>query len=266
MSGRSLILPFFLLLAGWTVQAQEAVLRSAVVSGDGYLAAGDCLAWLDERGVISRTRTVQVPLVALVSLGGSLYAADSSGRDVLQLDASGDVLSRTAPAVRGRIRSLATDGRELFGVTDAGEFIRSRDARSWQVLDFNAEYAGYYPRMDFRAVAAGGGALMVAGVDVSGHLAVFTSSRGTVWAERSLDYRDQGQSRLLDTVPLSLSYDPVQDSFCLTGGGGVLFSMPGCSHCNRLVRYPVDTLYARIPSGYSALLLGSGGFRTTDPR
>jgi len=37
--------------------------------------------------------------------------------------------------------------------------------------------------------------------------------------------------------------------------------MPGCSHCNRLTRYPADTLYARIPEGFSALLLGSGGFK-----
>ena len=36
--------------------------------------------------------------------------------------------------------------------------------------------------------------------------------------------------------------------------------MPGCSHCNRLTRYPADTLYVRIQAGFNAQLLGSGGF------
>lgn len=164
--------------------------------------------------------------------------------------------------VRGTLQAVCTDpdGRQ-WAVTDAGEILRSPDGSAWTVFDFNANYAGYYPRMRFLAVAAGGGSVMVAGLDPEGRLAVYTSSRGTVWSERSLEYTEAGERRVLDVAPVSLSYDPVRDSFFLCGTQGTLFEMPGCSHCNRLTRYPADTLYVRLQAGFRATLLGSGGFR-----
>ena len=168
-------------------------------------------------------------------------------------------------AAKGKLQAVceAPDGLQ-WAVTDAGEILRSADGSAWTVLDFNAEYAGFYPRMDFRAVAAGGGSVMVAGLDPDGHLAVFTSSRGTVWSVRSLEYSEEGEQKVLDVTPCSLSYDPLRDSFFLCGSRGTLFEMPGCSHCNRLTRYPADTLYVRIQAGFNALLLGSGGWRQVE--
>ena len=164
--------------------------------------------------------------------------------------------------VRGTLQAVCADpdGRQ-WAVTDAGEILRSADGASWTVFDFNAQYAGSYPQMRWRAVAAGGGSVMVAGLDPEGRLAVYTSSRGTVWSERSLEYTESGERRVLDVTPVSLSYDPVRDSFFLCGTQGTLFEMPGCSHCNRLTRYPADTLYVRLQAGFRATLLGSGGFR-----
>ena len=166
-------------------------------------------------------------------------------------------------AARGELQAVCEgpDGIQ-WAVTDAGEILRSADGAAWTVLDFNGQYAGYYPQMDFRALAAGGGSVMVAGLDPDGHLAVYTSSRGTVWSARSLDYTLDGERYVLDVTPCSLSYDSLRDSFFLCGTGGTLFEMPGCSHCNRLTHYPTDTLYVRIQAGFNALLLGSGGFRT----
>ena len=166
---------------------------------------------------------------------------------------------------RGKLQAVCADPDGFqWAVTDAGEILRSADGSAWTVFDFNAEYAGYYPRMDWRAVAAGGGGVMVAGLDPEGHLAVYTSSRGTVWSVRSLEYTEAGERGVLDVTPCSLSYDPLRDSFFLCGTQGTLFEMPGCSHCNRLTRYPVDTLYSRTPDGFSALLLGSGGYRLVE--
>ena len=190
-------------------------------------------------------------IVMLLLLACGLFAARGQGS--LQAVAKGKLQAICADA----------DGRQ-WAVTDAGEILRSADGASWTVLDFNAEYAGYYPRMDFRAVAAGGGSVMVAGLDPDGRLAVYTSSRGTVWSARSLEYSDGGERGVLDVTPCSLSYDPLRDSFFLCGSSGTLFEMPGCSHCNRLTRYPTDTLYVRIQAGFSSLLLGSGGFRTVE--
>ena len=170
-----------------------------------------------------------------------------------------------SPVARGRWQAVceAPDGIQ-WAVTDAGEILRSADGTAWTVFDFNATYAGYYPPMDFRAVASGGGSVMVAGLDPDGHLAVYTSSRGTVWSGRSLEYTEAGERQVLDVSPCSLSYDPLRDSYFLCGSGGTLFEMPGCSHCNRLTRYPTDTLYVRIQAGFNALLLGSGGFRVVE--
>lgn len=166
---------------------------------------------------------------------------------------------------RGHLQAVCEDADGIqWAVTDAGEILRSADGSAWTVFDFNAEYAGYYPRMDFRAVAAGGGSVMVAGLDAGGHLAVYTSSRGTVWSARSLEYSEAGERGVLDVTPCSLSYDPLRDSFFLCGTQGTLFEMPGCSHCNRLTRYPADTLYARIRAGFNSLLLGSGGYRIVE--
>ena len=168
-----------------------------------------------------------------------------------------------ALAARGQTSCVDADGVR-WTVTEAGEILRSPDGESWTAFDFNAQYAGFYPQMHWRAVAAGGGSVMVAGLDADGHLAVFTSSRGTVWSARSLEYTLEGERAELDVTPVSLSYDPLRDSFFLCGSGGTLFEMPGCSHCNRLTRYPADTLYARIQAGFQALLLGSGGFRKVE--
>jgi hypothetical protein len=63
-----------------------------------------------------------------------------------------------------------------------------------------------------------------------------------------------------------MSYDVVQDRFYLVGTGGVLLALPACSHCNSLIRYPVDSLFARIAGGTKNLLLGSDGFRRTEER
>ncbi|MBO7077413.1 MAG: hypothetical protein J6W01_04125 [Bacteroidales bacterium] len=168
-------------------------------------------------------------------------------------------------AARGELQAVCADPDGLqWAVTDAGEILRSPDGAAWTVFDFNAQYAGYYPQMSWRAVAAGGGSVMVAGLDADGHLAVFTSSRGTVWSARSLEYTLEGERAELDVTPVSLSYDPLRDSFFLCGSSGTLFEMPGCSHCNRLTRYPADTLYARIQAGFNATLLGSGGFRKVE--
>ena len=171
------------------------------------------------------------------------------------------ILALLFPKTQGAVQAVSEgpDGVR-WAVTDAGEILRSPDGAAWTVFDFNAQYAGFYPQVSWRAVAAGGGSVMVAGLDADGHLAVYTSSRGTVWSARTLDYTEAGERSVLDVTPSSLSYDPLRDSFFLCGSSGTLFEMPGCSHCNRLTRYPVDTLYARVQSGFDALLLGSGGF------
>ena len=252
------ILTLFLLAGSLSARGQD--LRTGIPLEGQYLAAGEFLAWLDADGNILRTKPLERTLTSLVESEGKLYAIDTEGLELLGLDTDGHIARQRELPVQGRLRALAADGSVLWAVTDAGEIVHGSPASGWKVLDFNALYAGYYPPMEFLAVAAGGGSIIVAGITPGGTPAAFTSARGTVWSERSLDYSEGGSTFTFSALPMGLSYDPAQDRFYLVGGGEEL-ALPGCSHCNSHTHYPVQTLYARIPAGFGTLLLGSDGFR-----
>ena len=262
---RRCILTLLLSVACLTAHGQD--LRTGVPTPDGgFLAAGDYLAWMDAAGNVQRKRPLDHPLTALASWDGRLYALEADGRKLLCLDGNGSVVSREALPVQGRLRALASDRNTLWAVTDAGEIAHRTGASGWVVLDFNAQYTGYYPAMAFRAVAAGGGSVMVAGIGPDGTPAAFTSARGTVWSERLLDYTEQGLPCVFTSEPTALSYDAVQDRFYLLGSGGAQLALPGCSHCNSLTRYPAATLLARISAPAAALILGTDGFLRVEGR
>ena len=265
MTARLRLLTLFLSVYCLTAHGQD--LRTGVATPDGgFLAAGECLAWLDVDGNVLRLKPLKRPLTAMAAVGKRLYALDADGRELIALDADGAVDAREKLPVKGRLRALAADGDVLWTVTDAGEIAHRSGASAWTVFDFNAQYKGYYPPMVFRAVAAGGGSVMVAGLRSDGTPAAFTSARGTVWNERMLDYTSDGFPFTFSAEPVSLSYDASQDRYYLAGIGGSLLAIPGCSHCNVLTRYPAETLFARIAGGTKNLLLGSDGFRRTEER
>ena len=265
MTARRCILTLLLSVGCLAARGQD--LRTGVPTADGgFLAAGDYLAWLDAEGTVLRKRPLDHPLTALAVCSSRFYALDADGRRLSLLDPEGTVVSRETLPVRGRLRALAGDRNTLWTVTDAGEIACRTNSGDWVVFDFNAQYAGYYPSMDFRAVAAGGGSVMVAGVTPDGKTAAFTSSRGTVWSERLLDYTEEGLPCFFSENPAALSYDTVQDRFYLVGSGGAQLALPGCSHCNSLARYPVDTLFARVPGAAASLLLGTDSFLRIEGR
>ena len=265
MRFRPYILSAILLVCGLPA-AHGQDLRTGIPTAEGrFLAAGDCLAWLDAEGETVRIRPLERPFTSLAAGKDGLYALDEDGLELIKLNLDGAIMGLVSLPVQGRLCDLAVDGNTLWAVTDTGEILHGSEASGWTVLDFNAQYAGYYPQISFRAIATGGGSIMVAGVRPDGMPATFTSSRGTVWSERTLDYSEQGRPCVFSAEVTDLSYDPRQDRFYLLGSGGVQLALPGCSHCNSLTRYPTDTLYARIPSDAGALLLGSDGFRRTEP-
>ena len=260
MSARLRILTLLLSVGCLTAYGQD--LRTGVAMPEGcFLVAGEYLAWLDADGNTLKTKPLEQPLTAMTAFGERLYALEAGGHDLLRLAPDGAVADREILPVKGLLRALAADGNTLWAVTDTGEIAYRKGASGWTVFDFNAAYDGFYPAMDFRAVAAGGGSVMVAGLRPDGTPAAYTSARGTVWSERTLDYTEQGLPCLFTAEPISLSYDAPQDRFYLVGTGGAQLALPSCSHCNALTRYPADTLYARIAAGTKKLLLGSDGFR-----
>lgn len=265
MAARLRILTLLLSLGCLTAYGQD--LRTGVAAPDGgFLVAGEYLAWLDEEGNTLKIKPLDYSLTSLAAVGEDLFALDAEGRELLRLTPDGALAEREKLPVKGLLRALAADGKTLWAVTGVGEIAYRKGASGWTVFDFNAEYDGFYPPMDFRAVAAGGGSVMVAGLRPDGTPAAYTSARGTVWFERTLDYTEQGQPWLFTAEPISLSYDAPQDRFYLLGTGGAQLALPSCSHCNALTRYPADTLFARIAAGAKNLLLGSDGFRRVEER
>lgn len=251
-----------LILFACCLSARGQDLRTGIPLENGrYLAAGEFLAWLDADGDILRTRPLDRTLTGLVESDGHLYAIDTEGLGLLELDGDGQLAGQVKLPVKGLLGGLAADGSVLWAVTDSGEILHGNPVSGWSVLDFNAAYAGYYPQITFWAVAVGLGSIMVAGTRPDGTPVAFTSSRGTVWSERSLDYTEAGVTSPFTALPMGLDYDARQDRFYLLGSDGMELALPGCSHCNSLTRYPVGALYARISAGFGTLLLGSDGFR-----
>jgi hypothetical protein len=265
MSARLRILTLLLSVSCLTAYGQEK--RTGVATPDGnFLVAGEYLVWLDAEGNTLKTKPLDCPITSLAAVGEDLYALDTKGHDLLRLAPDGAVAEREKLPVKGRLQALSADGKILWAVTDAGEILHGSPASGWTVFDFNAAYDGFYPSMDFRAVAAGGGSVMVAGLRPDGTPAAYTSARGSVWSERTLDYTEQGLPCLFTAEPISLCYDASQDRYYLMGTGGTLLALPSCSHCNALIRYPTDTLFARIAGDTKNLLLGSDGFRRVEER
>jgi hypothetical protein len=246
----------FLCFCAW---GQEQPFRAAVASEDGFIAVGERFARLDQEGIVLYEKPLEAPVVALCLWQGRLLALQADGSCLLELDAKGDVRDKlAAPPSRGRLRDLASDGSWLAGVTDEGEIVRSQDGFQWAVLDFNASYESYYPRMDFRCVAAGSGSIMVAGVGEDGLPAAFVSSRGTVWSPRSLEV----DGVLPSSAPEGLDYDAQADSFFLSFHNGGLLTLPGCTHCNAWETKASGPIYARVRSASSVLLLTGSGMLT----
>lgn len=265
MPARNHILTLILLACCLSASGQD--LRTGIPLSDGqYLTAGEYLAWLDGDGNVLRTRPLDRTLAVMVESDGGLYAIDTEGRELLGLDQDGRILSQDKLPVQGLLRGLAADGNVLWAVTDTGEIVHGNAVSGWSVFDFNAQYAGYYPQITFWAIAVGGGSIMVTGTRPDGTPAAFTSSRGTVWSERSLDYTDAGVPTPFSALPMGLGYDARQDRFYLLGSDGLELALPGCSHCNSLTRYPANALYARISADFGTLLLGSEGFLRAEPR
>lgn len=140
----------------------------------------------------------------------------------------------SGPEIKGEIIGTTSNDYATFVLTDEGEIGWSRDGESWTVIDFNEAYRGYYEPVRFVGIAAGKASVAVAGVyEKTGAPAIFISSRGNVWTERSLVYSQGEETFELTEAPLAISADLERDEFVLTCTDGVLFFVPPCSHCNR---------------------------------
>ena len=211
---------------------------------------------------------VQGDVAAVIPFRGRLIAA-VNGSDPLFL-AYGSLDSepeRTALPTEGRLVALTASDQHCFGVSSEGEILRSADGRNWTFQEFNEDYEGYYPVMEFLDVEAGLDNVAVIGRTRNGGSAMFVSSQGIVWSPRELSYSGNSGSYMLEEEPLSLVYDPLADQYILLCSGGVMFYVPACSHCNKREQINANELYslAFTPQG-DFFVVGADSYSAVVPR
>jgi hypothetical protein len=237
----------------------NVTLNALIFCGTTLVAAGD-------RGVLyfipagQEPRRVKSPITAnirsLALFRGRVVAGADGGR-VLVGDENGSFTTTTL-AVKGNIVSVSGGALGCYGVTDRGEVIRSDDLVTWDVFDFNAFYDGYYPPRRLTAVCVTDQQVAIVGQSEQGVPVMSLSSGGDVWAERNLDYTDShGLPSVLQNTPRAIIYEAEWERFLLACDGGVVMSIPACSHCNALFDLPTTRdLTALAKSGNSVLVVG----------
>lgn len=228
-----------------------------IVSGE----KGFACSWDSTSSKVQKIKTgTQSSINALAVFGECLIGACDDG-SVLTWTTPGKAPEKAKLEVKGRIVSLSADDKQCFGITELGEIISTKDGVTWTVFDFNSTYVGYYGNVKFRGISVGLGSIAAAGVYAdSSRPAVFISSRGTVWSERGLSYSVGSDTFELNETPLSIHYDAKRDSFILACSDGVLFHIPGCSHCNRPEFLNSSDLFSIAFNGDAMLVAGANDF------
>ena len=161
-------------------------------------------------------------------------------------------------ALKGNIVSLSANASECYGVTDAGEIIRSKDGIQWNIIDFNAQYAGYYKPCAFTRVLAMNDRIAIAGEKDDGSPVLFFSTQGNVWTDRILDYtNDERQMNSPTEILNDIYYYYPEDLYFLACNKGIMMQIPSCSHCNKLIPIGTDDLRCMAFNGNVLLFAGS---------
>ena len=206
---------------------------------------------------------------ALIPFRGRLLVAvnGAEGAQIFSYDALESPVDELFLPVEGRMAALTVNEKFCFGVTSEGEILRSTDGLEWILQDFNADYEGYYPPMEFIDVEAGLDNVAVIGRTRNGGSAMFISSQGIVWSPRELSYSGNSGNYMLEEEPLSVVYDPLADQYVLLCSSGVMFFVPACAHCNSREQINANELFsmAFTPQG-DFFVVGSDGFASVVSR
>jgi hypothetical protein len=283
--------------------AQEGY-RATVGYKDGFLAAGSGgrIDWISSTGQVMRSEMFpgedfncllagNRQVIAAGDQGSILVCSDEgewqkmdsgTGKDIHTLAAfkgiflagaddgrifccdSNTVYDSVPLPVKGNIVSLSARASDCFGVTDAGEIIRSEDGKNWEILDFNQKYSGFYGTCCFRKVLAVKNRIAIAGVKDDGTPVLFISHLGGVWTERSLNYTDdQGMTGYLTDAPNDIFFDGSEDQFFLACDNGKLIQLPSCTQCNELIILSGDDLECMAGNGQLMVVAGENFFAET---
>ena len=275
--------------------------RSIICIEDGFVVAGSDgrIDWLSKSGNITKSeKYTGEDLNSLLSFKQSVIAAGNKGSILVSLDKgvfrrvesgthhninslalfnekiiagadNGELLigdengsfRKIQLILKGNIVSVSASFSDCYGVTNEGEIIHSKNGIDWNILNFNALYAGYYKPCNFTKVLVTDNRVAVAGVKNDGSPTLFFSSQGNVWTERTLNYTDeQGMSALLEFVPYDIFYDISKDQFLLACSKGKIMTIPSCSHCNKLFTVSTEDIMGIAGDENSIMIVGKDLF------
>lgn len=166
---------------------------------------------------------------------GDGVIAITEGRHMLFWDSPYDKARIISVDIKGKLSGLDAGEDMCHAVTDSSEIVSINLALIGKVFDFNKEYSGYYGNIRLIDIASGPLSICVAAVKEDGSPTAFTSSKGTVWSERTLDYAVNGRWYMFKKVPHRITYEELTDHFILHCEDGTEFHLPACSHCNYVV-------------------------------
>ncbi len=245
-----------------STKVSEKAFHCLLAFGQYLVAAGEGgQLWIAEgRGPFVQKDSGTVHTIESLTFFKGLMIAGTSGRSLLTASPSG-VFRPVLLDLKGNVLSLSAGVEMCYGVTDAGEILRTRDGIHWSLFDFNREYAGYYLPCTFTSVALAPGRIAVSGTKSDGSPVLMLSTRGNVWTERPLDYSDPaGGFSLLKQIPEFVWYDPSGDQWVLVCRGGHLMTLPACSQCNRLTVLSSEDLRGMAANGKVWMVVGDHSF------
>ena len=237
--------------------AATPVIVDAKPFADGFVMASSdgMLYWTDIDGNTTDSVKLRTDIVGIEVCDGSVLTV-SSDCTVMKVQRNG----RTSRLCRSQIKNgadrvvgIACIDRKILILTRSGTILSTdNDCEEFTALDFNGTYFLYYEHTMFSAICASDNSIFIAGVLDDGMPAVYTSSEGNIWSQRTLTYTESGQTLELEQEPLCLAYDGRMDRFVLGCTDGYVFYMPGCSHCNSIEHKSSDDIKAlAFNTGYS---------------
>lgn len=170
-----------------------------------------------------------------IDVFGDGVIAVAEGGHILFWDSPFDKARRVSFEIEGEFISIDTKDDRCYAISDNSEILSLNLALQGKIFDFNANYSEYYGKIRLIDIAVGPTAIFVAAVREDGSPAAFTSSKGTVWSERDLDYAINGKWYMFKKVPHRITYEELSDSFALHCEDGTEFHLPACSHCNYVI-------------------------------
>ncbi|MBR5706312.1 MAG: hypothetical protein IKX55_01935 [Bacteroidaceae bacterium] len=221
--------------------AATPVIVDAKPFADGFVMASSdgMLYWTDIDGNPTDSVKLRTDIAGIEVRDGYVLTV-SSDCVIMKVERGGKssrLCNRQITNNADKVVGMACSGKKIFVLTANGTILSSDDdCKSFTALDFNGTYFLYYEQTRFSAISASDNSIFIAGTHDDGTPAVFTSSAGNIWSERTLTYTESGQTLSLEHRPLSMAYDAHMDRFVMGCTDGYLFYLPGCSHCNALER------------------------------